>query len=288
MNVYGVGADGYARVRVGQRGRPVRTVRAPSDGNLTPAEFLDLNATVGSWKRPQRHGPGGLPVHRRRSAPIRPSSTRGAARNMQLSRRTAARPPHRGPPGTWTRDHARLHVGARLRRRDRHPDHRLAALPRGPARHAQLAPVVRRPPAHAGPDGRRGNQVIWFTDARPARRLRPDAAGARGDGRVDGEHARDAGPRRRAQQARPARSTRASRPPGAEIAPARTCGTASSTDAAPGACTQLFPLYGTSRIVAGGPIEGGVFNCAVKPVETGGRGRGCTRRGCRARPTWRG
>ena len=34
-----------------------------------------------------------------------------------------------------------------------------------------------------------------------------------------------------------------------------------------GACTQAFPLYSTSRIVAGGPIEGGVFKCTVQPVE---------------------
>jgi hypothetical protein len=31
-------------------------------------------------------------------------------------------------------------------------------------------------------------------------------------------------------------------------------------------CTQAFPLYGTSRIVAGAPIEGGVYDCARKPV----------------------
>ena len=36
---------------------------------------------------------------------------------------------------------------------------------------------------------------------------------------------------------------------------------------APGTCTQKFPLYGTSRIVAGAPIEGGIYNCARKPVE---------------------
>lgn len=33
-----------------------------------------------------------------------------------------------------------------------------------------------------------------------------------------------------------------------------------------GACTQQFPLYGTSRIVAGAPIEGGIYSCARKPV----------------------
>jgi hypothetical protein len=31
-------------------------------------------------------------------------------------------------------------------------------------------------------------------------------------------------------------------------------------------CTQRFPLYSTSRIAAGGPIEGGVYKCATKPV----------------------
>ncbi|WP_348246352.1 DUF6351 family protein, partial [Salmonella enterica] len=34
-----------------------------------------------------------------------------------------------------------------------------------------------------------------------------------------------------------------------------------------GACTQAFPLYGTSRTVAGAPIEGGIYRCALKPVE---------------------
>lgn len=31
--------------------------------------------------------------------------------------------------------------------------------------------------------------------------------------------------------------------------------------------TQAFPMYGTSRIVAGGPVEGGIFKCALKPVD---------------------
>jgi len=35
-----------------------------------------------------------------------------------------------------------------------------------------------------------------------------------------------------------------------------------------GPCTQKFPLYGTSRIVAGAPIEGGIYSCARKSVDT--------------------
>ena len=38
-------------------------------------------------------------------------------------------------------------------------------------------------------------------------------------------------------------------------------------DASAGACTQSFPLYSTSRIVAGGPIEGSVFKCSLKPLD---------------------
>jgi hypothetical protein len=34
-----------------------------------------------------------------------------------------------------------------------------------------------------------------------------------------------------------------------------------------GPCTQRFPIYSTSRIVAGAPIEGGIYQCALKPVE---------------------
>ena len=34
-----------------------------------------------------------------------------------------------------------------------------------------------------------------------------------------------------------------------------------------GACTQAFPLHSTSRIVAGGPLRGGVYKCALQSVE---------------------
>jgi hypothetical protein len=33
-----------------------------------------------------------------------------------------------------------------------------------------------------------------------------------------------------------------------------------------GTCTQAFPMYSTSRILAGAPIEGGIFKCALKSV----------------------
>ena len=34
-----------------------------------------------------------------------------------------------------------------------------------------------------------------------------------------------------------------------------------------GACAQAFPLASTSRIVAGGPLEGGIFACTRQSVQ---------------------
>jgi hypothetical protein len=34
-----------------------------------------------------------------------------------------------------------------------------------------------------------------------------------------------------------------------------------------GACTQRFPIYGSSRIQAGAPIEGSIYRCALKSVD---------------------
>ena len=38
-------------------------------------------------------------------------------------------------------------------------------------------------------------------------------------------------------------------------------------DESPGPCTQEMPVFRTSRIVAGGPITGDVFKCALVPVD---------------------
>jgi hypothetical protein len=33
-----------------------------------------------------------------------------------------------------------------------------------------------------------------------------------------------------------------------------------------GTCTEAFPIYSTSRIVAGGPFKGSIFKCQLKSV----------------------
>ena len=152
---------------VGQRRRPVRARGAPS-GNITPAEFLKLNATVGSWKEVEGHGPGGLPVHRGALLRTRRSSTRGAGATCG-SAPTAASTPAPRRAGNMEAANAAYTSGHRLPRRDRHPDHRLAALPRDRLdmhnSHQSFASRKRM----LNLDGDASNQVIWFTDARPAR-----------------------------------------------------------------------------------------------------------------------
>ena len=115
-------------------------------------------------------------------------------------------------------------------------------------------------------DGDASNQVIWFTDARPARAVRPDARGLRGDRRVDGEHPREPGAGRGGQQAG-ARDRPLLHDAGTEIARGADVWDGILDSGPKGACAQEFPLHSTSRIVAGGPLRGGVYKCALQSVE---------------------
>ena len=146
-NVYGVEADGYAKVPWDNVGVQYG-LKALKDGNIDPAEFLKLNSTVGSWREVKGHGAGGLPVlpgarllQPGHLGPVEPEEHAAEPRRGRDAC-AAARREHGG-------SERRLHVGDRLPGRHRHPDHRLAALPRGGARHAQLAPVVRLAEADA-------------------------------------------------------------------------------------------------------------------------------------------
>jgi hypothetical protein len=114
-------------------------------------------------------------------------------------------------------------------------------------------------------DGDASNQVIWFTDANPAR-------------------ASDQSPLALAVidewmanlRAHPERGASGNKPAAAVDSCFATNGSLIASgdavwdgilDAKPaGTCTQQFPLFSTSRIVAGAPLEGGIFKCALQPV----------------------
>ncbi len=199
-NIYGVGPNGYARVPSDNVGVQYG-LQALNDGNVTPAEFLKLNATVGTWRETSDMVQEGCPffppgcTNTRELRPVEPPQHAPESR-----RRRHARSQARGRHGGCER---RLHVGDRLPRRHRHPDHRLAALPRAPPRHAQLAPVVRVEAADAELR-REGVQPGDLVHGRAAGHaaVRPDAPGAHGHRRVDGQHRRQAARRRQEQACR--------------------------------------------------------------------------------------
>jgi hypothetical protein len=115
-------------------------------------------------------------------------------------------------------------------------------------------------------DGDASNQVIWFTDARPARAFdqTPMALTVMDQWLQNIE-------------AHPERSVAGSKPPDAVDRCFSTDGTPiyAGADAwngvidskAPGPCTQLFPIHGTSRTVAGAPFDEELYKCKLQPVE---------------------
>jgi hypothetical protein len=109
--------------------------------------------------------------------------------------------------------------------------------------------------------------VIWFTDARPgapASDQTPEAFEV-----IDEWMAN--------LRANPELGVAGNRPPravdrcfttaGVEIAAGDHVWDGILDDAAPGACTQLFQVQRSTRIVAGGPIEGGIFMCGLQSVD---------------------
>jgi hypothetical protein len=235
-NVYGVGDDGYARQTWDNVGVQYG-LKALTDGNITPAEFLHLNATAGSWK-----DPGDMVQE---SLPFVP----GTADPWSLrNQRTGDPAPRR--EGSIPAMHAAYRKGLYFdgdidipiidwrpyleERLDMHNSHQSFASRQRMLDH----------------DGRASNQVIWFSQFGGDKTLeafkvmdewllvgRPPEATDRCFTAAGDEIARGSGVWDGILNSRPA-----------------------------GACTTAFPLHSTSRIVAGGPLRGGVYKCALQPV----------------------
>jgi hypothetical protein len=262
-NVYGVDADGYAKVPWDNVGVQYG-LRALKDGNITPAEFLKLNATVGSWKNSKDMVQEGCPFIAAlcsNPAQFDPWSRR----NMRLSPDGGVTPAPRRE-GNMDAANAAYTSGIVFRgdidipvidwrhylehRLDMHNSHQSFA-----SRQRLL-----------NYDGDASNQLIWFTDARP------------------GTPQSDPTPQAflvldswiKNIEANPDKSVGENKPADAKDSCFATNGSLIASgddvwsgildDEAAGACTQAFQIYSTSRIVAGGPIEGGVFKCALQPV----------------------
>jgi hypothetical protein len=113
--------------------------------------------------------------------------------------------------------------------------------------------------------GSASNQVIWFTDARPARAFdQTPMALAVMDQWLGNLHAR------------PWLGVAANKPADAVDRCFATDGTPiyAGADAwngildhrRPGPCTSVFPIHGTSRTVAGAPFDEELYKCRLQPV----------------------
>jgi hypothetical protein len=115
-------------------------------------------------------------------------------------------------------------------------------------------------------DGDASNMVIWFTDGRPGR-LSDQTAHAFEV--IDEWMAnRRANPGASAAETKPELAVdRCFTATGEEIARGDDVWSGILDDGADGACTEKFQTYSTSRIVAGGPIRGGVYKCQTQSVD---------------------
>jgi hypothetical protein len=262
-NVYGVGADGYARVPWDNVGVQYG-LAALRSGAITPAEFLDVNAKVGSWKDPADMVKEGCPFEPQTCADPAQFDP-WSARNMRLSPDGGATPAPRRA-GDRAAIRAAVAGGIVFTGRIDIPiidwRHYLEEQLNMHNAHQSFASRQRM----LNHDGDASNQVIWFTDARPA---------AIFDQTPEALSVMDAW--LTAIRTHPERGVAANKPPlavdrcfdtqGAPIASGPHVWDGVLDHRAPGACTQRFPLHSTSRIVAGGPIEGGVFACRRQPVD---------------------
>ncbi len=264
-NVYGVGANGFARVPSDSVGVQYG-LRAVTDGNVTPAEFLKLNATVGSWKATSDMVQEGCPFFPPQNPPCTSPWDPWSSRNMRLSPDGGVTPAPR-LVGDMAAANAAYTSGIVFRGDIDIPvidwRHYLEAELDMHNSHQSFASRKRM----LNFDGDASNQVIWFTDARPARASdqTPQAFQVMDEWLAN-------------IRANPGDGVAGNKPAAAVDSCFATDGSliyaghdawAGILDSAPaGRCTQTFPLFSTSRIVAGGPIEGGVFKCALKPVAT--------------------
>jgi hypothetical protein len=253
VNIYGTDEHGFARSPWDNVGVQYG-LEALQNGAITPAQFLDLNANVGSWKPSHEMVQEGCPYIP--AACANPANIDvWSSRNMNLSPDGGVTPAARRE-GNQEAGYAAYRSGMVFRGKidiplidwrhyledelDMHNSHQSFA-----ARQRML-----------NYDGDASNQVIWFTDARPARAFDQTAqaflvldqwitTGVKPAAAVDSCFATN----------------------GTLIASGADVWNGILDDKPAGACTQWFQIHETSRIVAGGPIEGGVFKCSLQPVE---------------------
>ena len=258
VNVYGRDETGFARSTWDNVGVQYG-LKALADQQVTPAEFLDLNASVGGWKRPADAVQEGCPY----IAALCPADIDvWSARNMTVP----------GPDGVAPRTEGSVEAMYAAYRSGLVFDGDIE-IPVIDWRHyldAELDMHNARQSFAARQrmldgQGSAANQVVWFTDARPARAFDQTPMALAVMDQWLGN-----------LRAHPELGVAGAKPAGAVDSCFATDGTLlyrgadawhGIIDPAPaGPCTQRFPIHGTSRTVAGGPFDEQHYKCALQPV----------------------
>jgi Tannase-like family of unknown function (DUF6351) len=263
-NVYGVGPNGYARVPSDNVGVQYG-LQALNDGNITPAEFLKLNAAIGSWKETSDMVQEGCPfIAALCSDPAQFDPW--SRRNMRLSPDGGVTPAPRRE-GDMVAANAAYTSGLVFRGAIDIPiiDWRHYLEHQLDMHHSHQSFATRQRMLNY--DGRASNQVIWFTDARPAVAFDQTPMALE----VIDEWLANirANPQHSVSWNKPARAVDSCFATNGSLIDSGRDVWDGILDSRPaGPCTQLFPLFKTSRIVSGGPIEGSIFKCALQPVSS--------------------
>lgn len=269
-NVYGVDANGAARPTWDNVGVQYG-LRSLQQGLITPDEFVDLNFKIGGWKHPSDMVQEGFPFFGTSQAEINKALTLPgyfdpwSVRNMNLSPAPDQPAPRtHGDPiamrAAYTSGHVfdgdmplptidhRQYMEREL---DMHNVHQSFAV-----RKRVLEKM-----------GSSDHLVIWFTDTVPNQ---PKASQSMDAIAVMDEWMANirANPKKGIARNRPARAVDSCFDVSGQLIYAGDDAWNGILDTLPpGPCTQRFPIYATSRIVAGAPIEGGIYQCALKPVD---------------------
>jgi hypothetical protein len=269
VNIYGRDETGFARSPWDNVGVQYG-LGALTAGQLTFDEFLELNANVGSWKEAADMVQEGCPYIASLCG-VQPPDV-WSARNMRLSADGGATPAARRE-GNREAQHAAYRSGMVFRGKLEIPliDWRHYLEPFLDMHNSHQSFAARQRLLNF--DGDASNQVIWFTAPGPTGPVFDQTPMAL---RVIDEWMANlaAHPERGVAGNKPAAAVDSCFAANGSLIAAGPAAWSGVLDSLPaGACTQLFPPFATSRIVAGGPIEGGIFKCHLQPVQAAvGRG----------------
>ena len=283
VNIVGRGADGYAR-RYWDNVGVQYGLQAVATGQITPAEFLKLNAVVGGWKEQPAMVQEGLPVLSRPRL-LRPGEL-GPVERAQPGVQHRRRCPRRATQGDIEAMRAVYRSGLVFMGDIDIPviDWRNYLEDELDMHNSHQSFASRKRMLNA--DGDAYNQVIWFTDVVVSDQRfdqTPEAL------EVMDEWMRTSSRTRRAAwrpTSRRARSTAASTTPGPEIAAARTSGTASSTPNAAGRLHAAVQDVQHAAARGGRPVRAEPLQVPARSRGRGGRPAASTARGRRAPLTW--